>query len=239
MSRPLRIIVEGLPIHHIQRGNNKQPVFLDDGDRRLYRELLLEGSQRFGLAVHAWVFMTNHVHLLLTPERADGLSRLTEWMGARYVCFFNRRHGRTGRLWQGRFHSSVVESSRYFLTCSRYIDQNPVRAGLCRHPQEHAWSSYARLAYGLYDPLVTEHAEYLALGRSAQVRQAMYRQMCATPLERPVINRLRSAPRRGEVLGEAYFLSAIEQRTGRCGRRQPHGGARRGSREVHGAEAVP
>ncbi|MCA2989941.1 MAG: transposase [Gemmatimonas sp.] len=200
MARIPRSVVPGVPAHHIQRGNNRQAIFIDDLDRRVYRELLIVGTQQFGCAVHAWVFMANHVHLLITPLRADGLGRLTQWMGAKYVRWFNQRHGRTGTLWEGRFRSSVITSARYFLTCSRYIDQNPVRAGLCTSPGQFPWSSYACLALGHPDTLVTEHAEYCSLGASAPLRRAAYRDLCDPQVDDATLTYVRQVFRRCERL---------------------------------------
>jgi len=209
MPRASRIILDGVPVHHIQRGNNRQRVFHDNRDRRLYLELLAEGCQRFGCAVHAYVLMDNHIHLLLTPAQQDGVARLTQWMGRTYVCRFNRRHARTGTLWEGRFRSSLIESARYFLTCSRYIDQNPVRAGMCATPGHFRWSSYGRLAYGRPDEVVVEHAAYRALGNTRDSRQQTYRALCEPPLSTPVLKAMRA-----------------------LGRGQGHGGDRR-SEEFH------
>lgn len=193
----------------------------------MYRELLFEGSLRFGCAIHAWVFMRNHVHLLLTPEQPTSIAQLTQWMGSRYVRWYNRRHERTGHLWQGRFYSSVIETQRYFLTCCTYIDQNPVRAGICPHPGTFAWSSYARLALGIPDALLTEHDEYRRLGATAALRQHAYRDLCHVLLDRATAERLRKTTHRGEVFGATEFVELVERQIGRTSRRLAHGGARR------------
>jgi putative transposase len=200
MPRAPRSILAGVPTHHIQRGNNRQAIFFDDLDRRIYRDLLIDGTRRFACFVHAWVFMPNHVHLLLTPERSAGLAQLTQWMGARYVKWFNQRHRRTGTLWEGRFRASTITSARYFLTCSRYIDQNPVRAGLCRSPGDFAWSSYAHLALGHSDSLITEHAEYEVLGSTSAKRQAAYRALCEPAIDEAMVGYMRLVFRRGDRL---------------------------------------
>ena len=227
MPRLPRILLPGVPVHHVQRGNNRGPVFVDDRDRQLYRELLLEGCHRLECAVHAYVFMSNHVHLLLTPARADAIAQLTQWMGRKYVRAYNTRYQRTGTLWDGRFRSSVIDSARYFLTCCRYIDQNPVRAGMVRLPAVYRWSSNARLAHGKHDDLITEHPEYHALGPSPAERQAAYRALC-TPLVEPDVARgIRLAVRRGDVLGPAAFADEVSARLGRPINRLGHGGNRR------------
>jgi putative transposase len=227
MPRIPRILLPGVPVHHVQRGNNREPVFVDDRDRRLYRELLLEGCRRLECAVHAYVFMSNHVHLLLTPARADAIARLTQWMGRKYVRAYNTRHDRSGTLWEGRFRSSVIDSSRYFLTCCRYIDQNPVRAGMVRLPAAYRWSSNARLAHGVRDDLITEHPEYLSLGRTPAERQAAYRALCAPLVEPDIAGGIRLAVRRGDVLGPASFADEVRARLGRPINRLGHGGNRR------------
>ncbi|WP_353267006.1 transposase [Gemmatimonas sp.] len=215
MPRLPRFIQAGVPVHHVLRGNNRAGIFVDDRDRLLYRDLLLEGVRRFECLVHAYVFMSNHTHLLLTPATRDGVSLLTQWMGRKYVTAFNRRHRRTGTLWEGRFRSSVVGSARYFLACSRYIDQNPVRAGIVRAPDEYPWSSFSRLAFGTPDDLVTEHAEYRNLGRTIGERQRAYFELCTPPVDSALVLDIRRATRRGKPLGPVRVRSPRGQATGR------------------------
>lgn len=207
MARLPRFLKGGVPVHHVLRGNNRSAIFADQRDRMLYRELLLEGCHRFDCRVHAYVFMTNHTHVLVTPGDARSLSLMTQWMGRKYVTAFNRRHSRTGTLWEGRFRSSVITSARYFLTCSRYIDQNPVRAGMVPSPEDYPWSSYARLAWGVRDELVVEHSEYRKLGRTPAERQRAYRDLCVPPVEQRMVLGIRQALRRGRVLSAAAFQS--------------------------------
>ena len=231
MPRLPRIVLPGVPVHHVQRGNNRGPIFVDDRDRRLYRQLLLEGCHRLECAVHAYVLMSNHVHLLLTPARADAIAQLTQWMGRKYVRAYNTRHHRTGTLWEGRFRSSVIDSARYLLNCSRYIDQNPVRAGMVPSPAAYRWSSYARLAHGGRDDLITEHAEDHALGPSPVERQAAYRALCTPLVEPEVVGGIRVTIRRGDVLGSTDFTDEVRARLRRPITRLGHGGnRRRGSR---------
>ncbi len=232
MPRLPRILLAGVPVHHVQRGNNRGPIFVDDRDRLLYKELLLEGSRRLGCTVHAYVLMSNHVHLLLTPQWADAIAQLTQWMGRKYVRAYNARHDRTGTLWEGRFRSSVIDSARYFLACSRYIDQNPVRAGMAQVPAAYRWSSYARLAHGASDDLITEHPEYRALGHSPTERQLAYRALCEPLVDLDVVGGIRLAVRRGDVLGSAAFADEVRTRLGRPIDRLAHGGNRR--REPYG-----
>lgn len=227
MPRPPRIILKGIPLHHIQRGNDRRPVFMDDRDHLLYRDLLREGCGRFGCAVHAYVMMTNHVHLLLTPAEPDSVARLTQWMGRHYVRRFNRRHERTGTLWEGRFRASLIDSARHLLACTRYIDLNPVRAGMVARPERYPWSSHARLAYGTDDDLVTEHQEYQRLGRTASARQLAYRALCDESLPPAELTVIRRSAQRGDPLGDDVFRAMVVARAGTRRLRQPHGGDRR------------
>jgi putative transposase len=142
MSRLPRFDLPGIPQHIVQRGNNRLPCFLDDDDRQLYLQCLLSALQRFGCRLHAYVLMSNHVHLLITPDEAGALSRLMHTFSRNYAGRFNHRHGRTGTLWEGRYKACVVGSSRYFLACSRYIELNPVRAWMVARPDDYAWSSW-------------------------------------------------------------------------------------------------
>lgn len=200
VSRSPRVLFADVPVHYIHRGNDRRPIFHDDGDRWRYRELLLEGALKYRCAIHAYVLMTNHVHLLLTPANVDGPARLTQWLGRRYVRAFNRRHRRTGTLWEGRYRSSVITSTRYLLACSRYIDLNPVRAGLCASAVDFAWSSYARLAHGRSDELVTEHAVYQGIGRTSEDRQWAYRALCASTSDGRELETIRRSVQRGDML---------------------------------------
>ena len=154
-------------MHIVHRGHSRGPTFRGDDDCRHYLETLRKASRDSGCAVHAYVLMTNHVHLLLTPEDASGPARVMQAIGRQYVRYVNRRYGRSGTLWEGRFRSSVVGSERYLFACSRYIELNPVRAAMVSHPDQYRWSSYHRNAYGEADELITPHVSYRAIGASA------------------------------------------------------------------------
>ncbi len=171
MARWPRIVLPGLPLHVVQRGNNRTPTFQSDSDFEHYREILTDALERTGCLVHAYVLMSNHVHLLLTSPDHRGVSRLMQMIGRRYVRFFNTRYNRTGTLWEGRFKSSLVDTASYLVTCSRYIELNPVRAGMVDSPAQYLWSSYQRLAAGSPDRLVTPHPLYSALGASPAERR--------------------------------------------------------------------
>jgi putative transposase len=154
-----------MPVHVIQRGNNRQILFASECDIAAYAHWLGHGAIKFDVQVHGWVFMTNHVHLLLTPSSETALSRLFQYLGRLYVRYFNFAYARSGTLFEGRFKSSLVQQERYFLTCLRYIELNPVRAGMVTDPGDYCWSSYRMHAFGIAAKLWAPHAAYLALGR--------------------------------------------------------------------------
>ena len=165
MARLGRYFLADQPVHVIQRGNDRQAIFFHDNDYACYRRLLAGAARHHGCAVHAYVLMTNHVHLLLTPGTADGPSRMMQWLGVRYVRHINTTYRRTGTLWEGRFRAAPIESESHLLTCYRYIELNPVRAGIVVGPADYPWSSYRAHAEGAADPLVCDHPLFATLGR--------------------------------------------------------------------------
>jgi putative transposase len=227
MPRPPRVVLPGHTLHLIQRGNNRGPCFVDDADRARYMAALLRASERAHCTVHAYVLMTNHVHLLVTAGDACAPSRMMQTLGRCYVRYFNERHERTGTLWEGRYRSSLIDSERYFLQCSRYVETNPVRAGLVSSPEEHRWSSYRSNAVGEPDTLVRRHPVYLALGRWGSTRRDAYRALFETPLAAHVLDAIRRATNKGDVLGFHDSRSDLERRLGRSLSRAKHGGNRR------------
>ena len=225
MPRKRRCCPPGLPVHVVQRGNNRQACFADDADRKAYAHWLREGAERFDVAVHAWVFMTNHVHLLVTPESADAVSRCMQYLGRLYVRRFNDRYQRSGTLFEGRFKSNIVQSSEYLLTCQRYIELNPVRAGMVSDPADYPWSSYRAHAFGQSAGLWQSHPEFLALGETTIQRRRVYRQLFEQEPSNTVLNDIRSALNTGRVLGDDCFKAEMERLTGQP--QQPsHGGPR-------------
>ena len=175
MPRQARIEVPGIPMHVTQRGVNRCAIFLDDDDRHHYRRLLREACTRHAVLVHAYVLMGNHVHLLVSAERALAFSRAMCLLGQGYVPAFNRRHGRTGTLWEGRFRSCLVDSEGYLLTAYRYIELNPVRAGMVERAEDYPWSSVRANLGVAGDPLVTPHAQFIAMGTDLVERSSWYR----------------------------------------------------------------
>jgi putative transposase len=210
MPRLKRLFVEGQPLHVIQRGVDRQAVFFADEDRKLYCQWLAEAASACGTIVHAWVLMTNHVHLLVTPCTPDSLPGTMQMLGRRYVRYINFMSGRTGPLWEGRYRSAPVDSEDYFLACCRYIELNPVRARMVAHPDDYRWSSYRAHAHGAADPLTCTHEHYEALGADAAARQAGYRELFRHELDEDFLSALRRATHGGWALGGERFLKQIE-----------------------------
>jgi putative transposase len=209
MPRQARLRIPGLPVHLIQRGNNKLACFRDERDHRIYLSLLDELSDFYGCAVHAYALMTNHVHLLLTPRRTDGPSLLMKHLGQRFVQYVNRKHGRTGSLFEGRFRSCIVDTEGYLLRCHRYIEMNPVRAGMVAHPSQYRWSSYGTNAEGRPSELICPHPVYLALAADDERRRARYRSLFDEAANDEELRRIREAVNGGMVLGRAEFVDAL------------------------------
>jgi putative transposase len=215
MPRPSRLVVAGQAHHIIQRGNNRQAIFFEDADRRFFLSALGDALGAHGCALHAYVLMTNHVHLLITPERDAGVGGLMQSLGRRYVGHVNRLYGRTGTLWEGRFKSTIVDAEDYVLACYRYIEANPVRARMVERAEDHRWSSHGANAFGESDVLVSPHGCYRALGRTQASRQAAYRSMFQDDLAEETIDLLRDATQRGWVPGRDTFREQIEAALGR------------------------
>jgi putative transposase len=209
MARLGRYFLPDQPLHVIQRGNNREPVFFCDEDYKRYRAWLAEAAGRHGCAVHAYALMTNHVHLLATPRDAHSLPRLMQSLGRRYVRAINSAYRRTGTLWEGRYRAPPIDSEAYFLACCRYIELNPVRAGMAARAGDYPWSSWRAHALGAPDPLVAEHALYRALGGTAAARQEAYRALFDAPLDEGFIGDLRAATNGGWALVDARFKRQI------------------------------
>lgn len=204
-----------VPVHVIQRGNNRQACFIADEDYRFYCDRLKEYALKTGCLIHAYVLMTNHVHLLLTTAASDGVAALMKALGQRYVQYVNRSYRRSGTLWEGRYRSCLVQEESYLLTCQRYIELNPVRAGMVRHPAEYLWSSYRANAQGEASGLITPHPQYLAQGADATARQLAYRELFRHELEPGVVDAIRQATNGNYALGDGRFGEQIAQALGR------------------------
>ena len=227
MARMPRIICPGFPHHVIQRGNNRSAIFFDDSDYHVYLNWLGEAMQKYGCRLHAYVLMTNHVHLLLTPESKSSIGHTLQSLGRRYVRYINGVYHRTGTLWEGRFKSSVIQSERYLLTCYRYIELNPVRAGMVGLPEEYRWSSYAHNGLGCKNKYIVAHKEYLQLGASESERCGAYRALFGGHIDTLVLHKIRDSTNRNIVLGNERFRDEIEAQLNRRVRRYSHGGDRR------------
>lgn len=210
MPRALRYCPAGYPLHIVQRGHNRRACFASDSDMAAYVDALRRGAERYNVAVHAWVLMTNHVHLLLTPFDDQATSRLMQYLGRRYVQPFNFRYGRTGALFEGRFRSSIVESEVHLLNCMQYIELNPVRADMVSDPGDYHWSSYQAHAFGQPVKMWSPHEEYLALGAGCSGRQAAYRNLIREGLTAEVIQNIRHCLNTGLVLGSGPFREQID-----------------------------
>ena len=216
MARMPRFNLSGVAQHVIQRGNNRQVCFGSEADMVAYAAWLKEYSDKFGVAVHAWVYMTNHVHLLMTPnEEGDGVSKLMQALGRRYVQYFNYQYKRSGTLWEGRFKSCLVQDEHYLLLCYRYIELNPVRSGMVDSPGEYVWSSYGCNAEGKSMVLCTPHDEYLALGHNDVSRQLAYKKLFLGHFDISKIDEVRETTNQGMALGNEKFQKEIEQLTNR------------------------
>ncbi len=226
MPRRPRQCPPGFPVHVVQRGNNRQDIFGSESDLKAYANWLREAGEKCLVEIHAWVFMTNHVHLLMTPRAPDSISRCMQFLGRHYVRYFNHRYRRSGTLFEGRFRSSIVEASDYYLACQRYIELNPVRAGIVADPREYTWSSYRAHALGAKPLMWEPHAEYLALGETAEIRRSVYRELVAKHPAGILVTKIREALNASLVLGSHSFKKEIEALTGV---RQRH--LKRGPRE--------
>jgi putative transposase len=210
MPRQKRYRIPDIPQHVIARGNDRKACFFNPSDYCSYLKLLGEASAKHGCEVHAYVLMTNHVHLLMTPRKPDALSRTMQAVGRRYVQQINALYRRTGTLWEGRYKATVVASEDYLLWCYRYIELNPVRAGMVPEPGAYPWSSYRHNALGREDRVVCEQEAYLSLGRTAEIRQAAYRELFREVITDEKLDQIRDSTRMGRPLGNDRFKAEIE-----------------------------
>lgn len=211
MPRKPRHFVPNTPCHLVQRGNNRQPVFFSDEDYRFYLECLSEAAAKYVVQIHAYVLMTNHVHLLATGAHEDSLSRMMQSVGRRYVRFINATYQRTGTLWEGRFKSSLIDSDNYLLVCYRYIELNPVRACMVHSPGEYRWSSYRVHANGEVSRLISDHEVYLRLGKDEAQRQHAYRALFRNALDPATLHLVSEAAQLGVPLGNDRFKAEIDR----------------------------
>ena len=209
MARLPRYFVPGVPQQVIQRGNNRSPLCVAEPDYQVFLDYLQAAARRQACAIHAYVLMTTHVHLLVTPQQPASLPKTMQSLGRRYVQYVNTTYRRTGTLWEGRYRATLVDSDRYLLACCRYLELNPVRAQMVAHPGAYPWSSYRSHAIGHRDPLLTPHELYGVLGRTDPERQASYRALFAEEVEESHLTAIREATNKGWALGDDRFREAI------------------------------
>lgn len=214
MARLPRYVIPGQPQHIIQRGNNRQVIFAAEADYQFFRDAIIEAAGRFGLAIHAYVWMTNHIHLLATPTDADSISKTFQSAGRKYVQYFNYTYQRSGTLWEGRYRATVVDSEPYMLSIMRYIELNPVRAGMVAHPRDYPWSSHRRYAYGDSGPNLNwliEPDQYLNIGRIGEARRQGYRDLFKASIDADELTAIRDSVHKGWALGDVHFKAMIER----------------------------
>ena len=213
MARLPRYVIPGQPQHIIQRGNNRQVIFAAEADYQFFRDAVVEAAGRFGLAIHAYVWMTNHIHLLATPTYADSISKTFQSAGRKYVQYFNYTYRRSGTLWEGRYRATVIDSERYLLSVMRYIELNPVRAGIVAHPRDYPWSSYRCYAYGDRGPNLNwliQPDQYLNIERTDDARRQAYRDLFKSEIDVDELSAIRDATHKGWALGDGRFRGMIE-----------------------------
>jgi putative transposase len=211
----------------IVRGNNRTEIFCAEADYRFYLEKLEIACDKHACKLHAYVLMTNHVHLLITPQEEQSIGKAMQMLGRYYVQYYNYVYQRTGTLWEGRYKATLIDSEAYLLTCMRYIELNPVRANMVAHPSDYPWSSYAYNAFGQPNALVTPQIEYLRLGKTDEERQAAYRQLYKHHLSESSMNEIRDATNKAWALGNDRFKQRIQKQLERRVEPNAKGGDRK------------
>ena len=227
MARLKRLYLSGCPQHIIQRGNNRQVYFYDEPDYKFYLHLLDKSSRQYNVSIHAFVLMTNHVHLLATPGDEWAISRMMQSLGRSYVQYINYTYERTGTLWEGRYKSTLVDSNYYYLVVSQYIELNPVRAKMVQHPGEYPWSSFQSNGIGKDIELLTPHYLYEGLGNTKISRLKAYNALFADHIAPKALEEIRDSTNKGWALGNNRFRDEIEQACGRAAQRRRRGGDRK------------
>ena len=228
MARLPRFILPGQPQHVIQRGNNRQNIFRAKGDYQYYLEKLTDAEEKHDCQIHAYVLMTNHVHLLMTPQTENGIGKMMQMIGRYYVQYFNNKYKRTGTLWEGRYKATLIDTEDYLLTCMRYIELNPVRAkGMVSHPSDYLWSSYSFNALGQKDTLITPHLKYKRLGKTEKERQSAYQHLFRARIPEMTIEAIREATNKAWVLGSSRFKKRMSKKLKRPVESNGQGGDRK------------
>lgn len=223
MPRHARIVIPGLPLHIRHRGVNRGACFVDRADRERYLGLMEEMAGRLDCGVHAYVLMPNHVHILATADDDFGAARFMKGVAQRYAQHFNRKHRRCGPLWEGRFRSSLVDSTNYLLVCYRYIELNPVRAGLVNAPQHYEWSSYNANALGQPSSFIAPQFDWLSLGETDEDRRMAYRALVSSGLSDAELAAVREAINANAALGSREFVLDVQAQAGRAAGAVPRG----------------
>ena len=230
MARLSRFVIPDQPQNVIVRGNNRSEIFCADADYQFYLEKLKLACEKHACTIHAYVLMTNHVHLLITPQEEQGISKTLQMLGRYYVQYYNYSYQRTGTLWEGRYKATLIDSEAYLLTCMRYIELNPVRAAMLNHPSDYHWSSYHFNALGKPDELMSPHIEYLRLGRSEDARQVAYRQLFKHHIAETSMDEIREATNKAWILGNDRFKQRIQKQLDRRVEPSVRGGDRKSDR---------
>ncbi|MYM93831.1 REP-associated tyrosine transposase [Duganella vulcania] len=215
MARLPRLIVPGQPHHVIQTGNNNQPIFRETEDYQAFLGWLRTAAKNYKVAVHAYVLMPDHLHLLVTPADADGLGQMMQWIGRYYVPYFNQKYGRSGTLWNGRYKTSLIDAEQYFMSCSRYIEFNPVRNGMVGRAEDYPWSSYPHHAGLRSDGLIVDHPKFWELGNTPFQREAAYIALAEPALSEDEITLISKALLKGWPLGTEQFKTALQHKVKR------------------------
>jgi len=227
MPRLPRFVLPGHPQHVIQRGNDRQNIFRSKEDFEFYLGKIFDAAEIHQCDIHAYILMTNHVHLLVTPNLGNSIGKMMQSIGRYYVQFFNKKYKRTGTLWEGRYKATLIDSEQYLLTCMRYIELNPVRAQMVDHPSKYAWSSFGYNALGQTNNMVTPHREYKQLGRMDSDRQANYRKLFKSQIPKDTLEALRKSTNKAQVLGGSQFKQRMEHELDRPVESMGHGGDRK------------
>lgn len=212
MPRKPRFIIPDVPVHIVQRGRSREAVFHQEADYQIYLDYLKDASERYQCSIHAYVLMTNHIHILATPKDTQSITRMMQYIGRHYVPYINRTYGSSGSIWEGRYKASLVQDEVYLLTCMRYIELNPVRANMVNTPTQYPWSSYHRNGRGKSDEIITPHPLYQALARNEKDRQVAYKALFKGRLGNNQLIEIRNAWQTGTPLGNDSFLKKIEKK---------------------------
>ncbi len=212
MPRKPRYILPDVPVHIVQRGRCKEPVFFEDEDYQMYLGWLKNASEKYQCAIHAYVLMTNHIHILVTPPDSQGITRMMQYVGRYYVSFINKKYGMSGSIWEGRFKASMIHAEDYLLSCMRYIELNPVRPDMVRSPAHYRWSSYRCNGQGKTNDLITPHEIYLSLAKRLDTRIEVYKALFKAHVDEIALDDIRSSCQTGTPLGNDYFKQKVEKK---------------------------